>query len=155
MPTVTPMPNPVTISQENIFLQNNIWQQQLAAECCFTGRGSSSEMVAQIKENNSSELSPEEIRTSSNAQINYHVAAQKGPGLWEGLDATGTVCTDQACKFSMRRRPKNTTFMKGDRFTAPRGFIKATEQEWQSKAATHACTTQNRYLSPDLRDDFQ
>lgn len=37
-------------------------------------------MVAQIKKNNSSELSPEEIITSSNAQINYHVAAQKYPG---------------------------------------------------------------------------
>lgn len=51
-------------------------------------------MVAQIKKNNSSELSPEEIRTSSNAQINYHVAAQKGPGLWEGMGAAGTVCTE-------------------------------------------------------------
>lgn len=155
MPIVAPMPIPITISQENILLQNNIWQQQLAAECCFTAKGSSSEMVAQIKENNPPELSPEEIRTSSNAQINYHVAAQKGPGLWEGMDAAGTVCTDQACKFSMRRRPKNTTFMKGDRFTVPRGFIKPRNKNGSSKAATHACTTQNRSLSPDVRDAFQ
>lgn len=63
-------------------------------------------MVAQIKENNSSELSPEEIITSSKAQINYHVAAQKCPGLWEGMDAAGTVCTHQACKSSMRRAPR-------------------------------------------------
>lgn len=91
MPTVPPMPIPVTVSQENIFLQNNIWQQQLATECCFTGKGSSSEMVAQIKENNSSQLSPQEIRTSSNAQINCHVAAQKGPRLWEEMDAAGTA----------------------------------------------------------------
>lgn len=80
-------------------------------------------MVAYIKENNSSELSSEEIRTSSNAQINYRVAAQKGPGQWGGIDADGTVCTEQTCKFAMRRCTVNSTFMEGDRFTAPRGFI--------------------------------
>lgn len=80
-------------------------------------------MVAYIKENNFSDLSSEEIRTSSNARINYHVAAQKGLGQWGGMDAGGTVCTEQTCKFSMRRRPVNAMFMEGDRFTAPRGFI--------------------------------
>jgi len=40
-------------------------------------------MVAYMEENNSSViLSSAEIRTSSNAQINYHVAARKAPGQW-------------------------------------------------------------------------
>lgn len=46
-------------------------------------------MMASIEENYSPELSSEEIRTSSNAQINYHVAAQKGPGQQGGMDAGG------------------------------------------------------------------
>lgn len=71
------------------------------------------------------------------------------------MDGAGTVCTDQACKFSMRRHPKNTTFTEGDRFTAPRGFIQPQNKNSSSKAATHACTTYNRYLSPDMRDAFQ
>lgn len=55
----------------------------------------------------------------------------------------------------MTRHPKNIKFMEGDRFTAPRGFIKPQNRNGSSKAATHVCTTQNRYLSPDLRDTFQ
>lgn len=46
-------------------------------------------MTASIEENYSSQLSSEEIRTFSNAQINYHIAAQKGPGQQEGMDAGG------------------------------------------------------------------
>lgn len=53
------------------------------------------------------------------------------------------------------KTPKNTTFMEGDRFTVPRGFMKPQYKNGSSKAAAHTCTTQNRHLHPDLRHAFQ